>query len=278
MIQWSSCSGITLTGAGKILGQGSFWRPNNDLTKYPNRPRLLRFQDCNNCKISGITLVNSPMFHLTVIGNNNEVFNIVVDADIIGETDAFDMSGNGNYVHNVEVTNGDECVTVKTPTNGFVAENVICHNSAGCNIGSFGNGPTDASVQNVFYRNVTMYNSDAGAQIKTYPNNNGFVKNVSYENFVLSSVAYPIAVSVYWCPGTTCPSATGTLTITDIQFINFKGTQATNTRPVVLLDCLPKYECKDIVFNSVSLTALNGPTHDSVTNACGTGRSSVPAC
>lgn len=43
------------------------------------------------------------MFHVTVIGNNNEIHNVVVDADVIGETDAFDMSGNGNYVHDVEV-------------------------------------------------------------------------------------------------------------------------------------------------------------------------------
>jgi len=273
MIQWSDCSGITLVGSGKILGQGSFWRPNNE---YPSRPRLLRFQDCNNCKISGITLVNSPMFHLTVIGNNNQVNNIVVDADIIGETDAFDMSGNNNYVHDVEVTNGDECVTVKTPTDGFIAENIVCHYTAGCNIGSFGNAATEASVQNVYYRNVTMYNSDAGAQIKTYPNNLGFVKNVTYDTFTLSSIAYPIAINLFWCSN--CPPATGTLEISNIYFKNFKGTQLTNVRPAVLLDCLANYECKDITFDSVSITALNGPTHDSITSACGTGRTSVPAC
>lgn len=278
MIQWSNCDSITLTGSGKILGQGSFWRPNNDLSKYPNRPRLLRFQNCNNCKISGVTLNNSPMFHLTVIGNNNVVSNMVVDADIIGETDAFDMSGNNNYVHNVVVTNGDECVTVKSPTDGFIAENIVCHYTAGCNIGSFGNGANTAAVQNVYYKNVTMYNSDAGAQIKTYPNNLGTVKNITYDSFTLSSVDYPIAIDLYWCPGTTCPSATGTLTISAVHFNNFKGTQATNSRPAVLLDCIPKYGCNDITFSSVSITALNGATHDSISNACGSGRSTVPAC
>jgi len=278
MLQWTDCSSITLTGSGKILGQGSFWRPDNNLSKYPNRPRLLRFQDCNNCIISNITLINSPMFHLTLIGNNNEISNMVVDADIIGETDGFDISGNNNYVHDVEVTNGDECVTVKTPTDGFRAENIICHYTAGCNIGSFGNGANTASVQNVYYKNVTMYNSDAGAQIKTYPNNLGIVKNITYDNFILSSIAYPIAISVYWCPGTTCPSATGTLAISDVSFNNFKGTQATNARPAVLLDCLPKYLCTAISFNAVSITANNGATHDSITNACGSGRTSVPAC
>jgi len=278
MLQFTDCSSITLTGAGKILSQGSFWRPNNDLSKYPSRPRLVRFQNCNNCVINNIALINSPMFHLTLIGNNNVISNMVVDADIIGETDAFDISGNNNYVHNVEVTNGDECVTVKTPTNGFLAENIVCHYSAGCNIGSFGNGATVASVENVYYKNVTMYNSDAGAQIKTYPNNLGIVKNVTYDTFTISAIAYPIAINVFWCPHTTCPNATGTLAISDINFLNIQGTQATNTRPAVLLDCLPKYMCTDITFKGVSITAENGNTHDSITNACGTGRPSLPSC
>lgn len=73
-------------------------------------------------------------------------------------------------------------------------------------------------------QNVTMYNSDAGAQIKTYPNNLGFVKNITYDNFVLSSIAYPVSINLFWCPGTTCPSASGSLSISNIQFLNFKGT------------------------------------------------------
>ncbi len=44
-----------------------------------------------------------------------------------GATDGFDVSGNHNIVRNVEVTNGDECVTVKNPTYNFTAENIICH-------------------------------------------------------------------------------------------------------------------------------------------------------
>jgi rhamnogalacturonan hydrolase len=277
MLEFTNCKAITLTGSGKILGQGTFWRPNRDLGAYPNRPRLVRFQNCNNCIINGISLINSPMFHMTVNGNNNEISNILVDADIIGTTDAFDVSGDNNYVHDVEVTNGDECVTVKTPTNNFRAENVICHYTAGCNIGSFSTSDTlEASVTNVYYRNVTMYNSDAGAQIKTYPNNHGTVNNITYVDFTLSAVDYPIAINLYWC--SSCPPATGDLTVSNVNFINFKGTQETNSRPVVLLDCLPKYRCTDITFTNVAITSLNGPSHDTITNACGTGRSTVPAC
>lgn len=65
-------------------------------------------------------------------------------------------------MHDVSVENGDECVTVKNPTDGFLAQNIQCYYSAGmflsflkeiissydreshlgtvqgCNIGSFG--------------------------------------------------------------------------------------------------------------------------------------------
>jgi len=279
MIQWNHCDSITVKGSGKILGQGSLWRPNGDLSKYPSRPRLLRFENCNNCKISGIQLNNSPMFHLTLIGNNNEISNMVVIADNIGETDAFDVSGNNNYVHNVEVTNGDECVTVKNPTTNFLAENIVCHYTAGCNMGSFGNAATNVAISNVHYRNVTMYNSEAGPQIKTYPNNLGYVRNITYEDFTLSNVAYPIALNLYWCPHTKCPDATGTLTVSDVTYRNIAGTESGNSRPAVLIDCIPNHKCTNINFQSVSIKASNGATtHDTFTNACGSGRSGLPAC
>jgi rhamnogalacturonan hydrolase len=279
MIDWQHCSNIVLSGSGKINGQGNLWRPNGDLSKYPSRPRLVRFLNCNNCKISGIHLNNAPMFHLVVNGNNNEVHNVVVTADIIGETDAFDISGDNNYVHDVEVTNGDECVTVKTPTNGFRAENIICHYTAGCNMGSFGNAATNAAVSNVYYKNVTMYNSEAGAQIKTYPNNLGYVRNVTYENFKLVEVDYPMAINLFWCPHTKCPATTGTLTISDVTFRNFQGTENGNSRPEALVDCISGHRCTNINFENIQVTASNGAaTHDAFTNACGTGRPTLPKC
>jgi len=279
MIEWNNCHTITLKGSGQILGQGSLWRPNRDLSKYPGRPRLLRFQNCNSCKISGLLLNNSPMFHLTLIGNDNEIFRIVVTADNIGETDAFDISGNNNYVHDVEVTNGDECVTVKNPTTNFLAENVICHYTAGCNMGSFGNAATDVAISNIHYRNVTMYNSEAGPQIKTYPNNNGAVRNVTYENFNLVNVDYPISINLFWCPHTVCPPTTGSLTISDVTYRNIQGTENGNSRPAVLIDCISGHKCSNINFETVNIKASSGAaTHDSIANACGTGRTGLPAC
>jgi rhamnogalacturonan hydrolase len=276
MIQWNDCTSITLTGTGSINGQGTLWRPDNNLSTYPSRPRLFRFQNCNNCIMNGITMINSPMFHMTVIGNNNELYDLTVTADIIGETDGFDMSGNGNYVHDVTVTIGDECVTVKSPTNGFIAENIVCYYTAGCNIGSFGSDGTGA-VENVYYANVAMYNSDAGAQIKTYPNNVGYVKNIYYYNFTLTAVAYPMAINLYWA---SAPVANGTLTISNVTFNTIRGTQdVSNARPAVDIQCVPGYECTDITFINDEITTTTGVAiYSTLDNVCGTGWTGLDAC
>ncbi|KAJ3024227.1 hypothetical protein HKX48_004500 [Thoreauomyces humboldtii] len=251
MFLFELSNGVSLVGKGRILGNGHQYRPNGQLGKYPNRPRLLRFQLTNNCIIQGITLVNSPMFHLTVIGNNNVVQWVTVEADRIGTTDGIDISGNNNYVSDVTVTNGDECVTVKSPTHGFVAERITCHGSAGNNIGSFGldpHSPAVADVSNVTYRHVTMDGSDAGVMIKASPFSTGLVRDVTYEDFHLTNVAHPIDIDFGWCPHARCAAPTGSITVQNAVFKGFRvlGKSGASQRPVVGFNCLRGHECTDI--------------------------------
>ncbi|KAE9394797.1 pectin lyase-like protein [Gymnopus androsaceus JB14] len=271
MFTFENCENILFNGPGAIFGNGWWYRPDGDLTMYPNRPRLIRFQDCNNVEITEITLWNSPMFHVTIIGDNNLAHDMAIHADHIGETDGFDISGNNNEVFSVTVENGDECVTVKTPTNGFTATDITCLWTAGCNIGSFGSGATGVDVQNVFYSGVSVSNSDAGIMIKSYPNCQGTVTNITYEDFTFDAAAYPLYISAFWEGGT---DDTGTLEISDVTFNNIKGT-GTPTRPAVLLDCNKATPCKDITFIDIDIT---GTIADEFTNACGSGVSGLEAC
>ncbi|KAJ3762056.1 pectin lyase-like protein [Lentinula raphanica] len=276
MLTFENCENILLNGPGAIYGNGYRYRPGGDLTLYPSRPRLIRFQTCNNCEITQIYLYDAPMFHVTMIVSqltlprSNVAHDMAIIASHIGETDGFDMSGNNNYVHDVSVE-VNECVTVKTPTNGFVAERITCKWTAGCNIGSFGSGATGVDVQNVYYSDVTISNSDAGVMIKSYPNCQGTVKNVTYTGFTLSAAAYPIYISAFWEGGT---DDTGTLEISDVTFENFQGT-GTPTRPAVLLDCNKATPCENIAFSDISLSDTKA---NSFTNACGTGLSGLEGC
>jgi len=271
MLTFENCENILFDGPGTIFGNGYWYRQDGDLSAFPNRPRLIRFQDCNNVEITQITLFNSPQFHVTIIGNDNVAHDMAIHADHIGETDGFDMSGNNNQVYSVTVENGDECVTVKTPTNGFFATDITCLFTAGCNIGSFGSAAVAVDVQNVFYSNVAISNSDSGVSIKSYPNCQGIVNNITYTNFTLDAAAYPIYVSVFWMGGT---DDTGSLQISDVTFNDFTGT-GTPTRPAVLLDCNEATPCQDIVFTDIN---LSGTLPNEYTNACGTGVSGLDEC
>ncbi|KAJ3822091.1 pectin lyase-like protein [Lentinula raphanica] len=252
MLTFENCDNILFNGPGAIFGNGYRYREGGDLSLFPNRPRLIRFQTCNKYE---------SLFSLYIHIQINVAHDMSIVASHIGlflayETDGFDVSGNNNYVHDVSVE-VDECVTVKTPTNGFLAERITCKFTAGCNIGSFGSGATGVDVQNVFYSDVTISNSDAGVMIKSYPNCQGTVKNVTYTGFTLGGT-----------------DDTGTLEISDVTYENFVGS-GTPTRPGVLLDCNEATPCQNIAFSGISLT---NTIADQFTNACGTGLSGLDGC
>lgn len=46
--------------------------------------------------------------------------------------------GTNIYIHDVEVSNKDECVTVKSPASNMLIENIFCNWSGGCAMGSLG--------------------------------------------------------------------------------------------------------------------------------------------
>ncbi|KAJ6578722.1 pectin lyase-like protein [Mycena vulgaris] len=285
MLTFQNCQNILLNGTperpGAIFGNGYRYRPGGDLGLHASRPRLIRFQDCNNCEITAVTLYDAPQFHVTIIGNNNVAHNMAIIATNIGTTDGFDISGNNKYLCPTIsfrlLTAGNfcsyvhDCVTVKTPTNGFVGENIKCKFTSGCNIGSFGSANTAVDVRNVRYSNVTISNSDAGVMLKAYPNNVGTVTNISYTGFTFTAAAYPIDINSFWA-GDGVDS--GRLSITDVTFSNFVGS-GTPTRPAVLLNCNKATPCKNIKFSGISITNAKA---NSFTNACGSGVTGIPAC
>ena len=69
---------------------------------------------------------------------NGEVYNMIIRGGNEGGLDGIDVWGTNIWVHDVEVTNKDECVTVKSPASHMLIENIYCNWSGGCAIGSLG--------------------------------------------------------------------------------------------------------------------------------------------
>ena len=69
----------------------------------------------------------------------------------LGGSDGIDVWDTNYWIHDVEVTNRDECVTIKNPSSNHLIERIWCNQSGGSAIGRLGQGTT---IENIVYRNI----------------------------------------------------------------------------------------------------------------------------
>lgn len=101
-------------------------------------PRIMRVSDTTDFSIHGFAVVDSPSYYFvfdTVA--NGEIYNMIIQGISIGETDAFDIWGTNVWFHDIQVTNGDECVCVKSPSSHIVIEDIYCNISGRSRLLSF---------------------------------------------------------------------------------------------------------------------------------------------
>ncbi|HVT79399.1 MAG TPA: glycosyl hydrolase family 28 protein, partial [Phycisphaerae bacterium] len=94
---------FALTGQGVIDGEGAPWwaafRANG-----LRRPYLIRLANCDRVLVSGLTLLNSPMFHLAFNGNNVTVVGLTIRAPGNSpNTDAIDPGGQHILIQNCDL-------------------------------------------------------------------------------------------------------------------------------------------------------------------------------
>ncbi|KAB8216035.1 RGase C [Aspergillus novoparasiticus] len=227
--------------------------------------RLFRFQDVSDFSIHGFAAIDSPAYYFVFdTVSNGEIYNLIVRgiADL-GMTDAFDIWGQNVWVHDIEVTNGDECVTVKSPAADFLIENIYCNLSGGTAIGSLGTG---TNISNIHYRNLYMNQADA-CYLKTH-NGDGIVKNIVWENVIVHGGPYPLAVNEAWGKDV---GSTG-VQVQNLTFRNWYGENVGNSRPAIRIECDEDVPCYDITLDNVNLWTEDGDyVKWSCANAYGSG-------
>lgn len=122
------------------------------------------------------------------------------------------VQGTNYWIHDVEVTNRDECVTVKSPSNNILVERIWCNQSGGSAIGSLGAG---TAIEDVLYRNVY---TNGGNQIFMIKSNggDGFLRNVVLDSFLARGTAYGLDVDQHWSGQT--PVAGDGVSVSNITF------------------------------------------------------------
>jgi len=189
---------IALSGSGAIDGQGSPWWPYAK-TKDARRPRMISFSSCERVLIDGITLSNSPMFHIAVSGKSTDVTvrRVTIRANSSTDpvnpshnTDACDVTGKRILIQDCDVSVGDDNYTCGGGTSDVLITNCTYGYGHGVSIGS----PTSGGVSNFTVIHCTFNNTDSGIRIKSDRGRGGFLQQLSYRDLRMTHVGCPILI------------------------------------------------------------------------------------
>lgn len=98
------------TSKGAIQGYGYEFHAEGS----SDGPRILRLYDVSDFSVHDVALVDAPVFHLSLdTCSNGELYNMAIRGGDSGGLDGIDVWSENVWIHDVEVTNKDECVTVK---------------------------------------------------------------------------------------------------------------------------------------------------------------------
>jgi polygalacturonase len=205
----------TIDGRGWATMQGqtiSWWDLAQQARTGPSQqnPRLIVATGTNDFTLYGITLRNSPNFH--VVFDRGDGFTawgvrIYTPSPNARNTDGIDPAGAKNVtITRSWILTGDDNVAIKggTPTSNITVSHNHFYRGHGMSIGSETNG----GVDRVFVTDLTVDGADNGLRIKSNAARGGLVTNVTYENVCVRKTKEPIFMDTHYSAS---PQTTGDL-------------------------------------------------------------------
>ncbi|QYN46145.1 glycoside hydrolase family 28 protein [Gilliamella sp. ESL0405] len=208
-----SIENVTLTGGGKIDGNGQKWwqvfRQQRENLRYP-RPYLIGFDFCQRITIEKLFLTQSPSWTVHPMESNN----VVVDnISILNPADSPNTDGiNPESCRNVRISNcyidvGDDCIAIKAGTEQTAdkspCENILITN---CNM-IHGHGAVvlgsemSGSIRHITISNCVFQKTDRGVRFKTRRGRGGTISDITFSNIVMDEVLSPFVMNYYYYCG-----------------------------------------------------------------------------
>jgi polygalacturonase len=260
---------LEISGEGTIDGQGEAWwtafRANSSMT---HRPYMIRFSNCTRLRIQGVTLRNSPMFHL-VPQNCTDVTiqGITIQSPAKApNTDGIDPSGWNYLISDCTIDAGDDNIAIKpssarNPGNkNYLVVNCKFIHGHGMSVGS----GTGGGIEDLVVRDCSFDSTDAGIRIKTGRGTGGVLQNLLYENLTMNAVKNPIYIVDYY-PERNAPKDPSTEQaepVTDRTPINrnitIRNVTATNCPTAGTIRGLPEALVENMTLSNVVISATSG--------------------
>ena len=205
---------IAITGSGTIDGSGAmFWIWSDKAARrYPpgrrivGRPNLVVLSGVQRLHVDGVTLTNSPMYHLVPRGQDITIENIrIVAPSDAPNTDAMDPGGQRIVIRHCEIDNGDDDVALQSGSRDVLIEDLTCLHGHGISIGS----PTNNGLSHIIVRRCTFDGTDNGLRIKSYRGRGGEVHDIWYSDITMKNVRRPFDINMLYNGNANTPTDVG---------------------------------------------------------------------
>lgn len=206
-IVFKNTEGGGIVGEGTIDGQGgermqgeneSWWQLARRAQREgaaQNVPRLIEIDDGSNMTFHGITLRNSPGFHVTLKNVRNATFwGVRIDTPANARnTDGIDpVSSQNILIAHSFIRTGDDNVAIKAGAAGPTRHVLLVDNhfywGHGMSIGS----ETVGGVSDIRVRDLTLDGTTSGLRIKSDISRGGIVSDIRYENVCMRGNRRPL--------------------------------------------------------------------------------------
>ncbi|XP_062150086.1 polygalacturonase-like [Alnus glutinosa] len=265
-------TGVTLSG-GILDGQGTgLWACKASGKSCPTGATTLQFSNSNNIMVSGLTSLNSQMFHIVVNGCRNvkmQGVKVFANGNSPNTDGIHVQSSSGVTILNSKIQTGDDCISIGPGATNLWIENIACGPGHGISIGSLGKDLKEACVQNVTVKTTTFTGTQNGVRIKTWGRaSNGFARNILFQHAFMVNVQNPIIIDQNYCPDNKgCPRQGSGVKISDVTYQDIHGSSATQV--AVKFDCSSRNPCSKIKLENVKLTYQNQAAKSSCNHAAG---------
>lgn len=203
---------IAIIGSGTIDGAGGPWWDKVRAAKKANRPEVIRprlvvFSHCRRVRVEGITLTNSPSFHLMPMSSEDVLIeHVTIKAPAHSpNTDGIDPSSSHHVrISDCTIDTGDDNIAIKSgqvdpayPNAGssdITISNCTFLHGHGVSIGS----ETTGGVRNVIVERCQFRGTENGLRIKSGRGRGGSVENIIYRDLEMEEVNPVITFTAYY--------------------------------------------------------------------------------
>jgi polygalacturonase len=276
-----NCHDLAITGDGTIDGQGNPWwvaflkiknkQPN--APRLGRRPHLVALNHCTRVLVKGVTLTNSPSFHL-VPDRCQDVTIEQVKFKAPAKspnTDALDPSGWNYLITGCTFDVGDDCIAIKASgkpagdhlsCEDFLITDCTFNHGHGMSIGS----QTSGGVRRLTVRDCTFNSTDTGIRLKSNRHVGGLVEDCTYENLKMTNVKTAIFITSYYPERDTPEKASDdpaqpiTSTTPIWRNIHISHVTATGCKTAGKIIGLAEMPVSDVTMTDVHISAEHGMT------------------